>query len=229
MRISRRRVYHPFLPYKRFYTRPTRSFNRRLVRPFQSRRALTFALLATIGIFALLGWFGLSWLKEQSPSEEVARSYSVTGDATIDATFIDRVLSHYHSPAAGKGQALYDYGNRYHIDPVFALAFFLQESSFGTQGIATVTHSLGNIRATPGQSTATYTEYKGYRMYRTWEAGFEDWYRLIARQYVEQWGLVTVDQIIPVYAPASDHNDEKAYIRTVKLAVDTWRKGEVTV
>ena len=153
-----------------------------------------------------------------------AQTYSVPGSPTISADFINRVLDHYHSPAAGKGQALYNDGVQYNIDPVYALAFFMHESSFGTTGVATVTHSLGNIRSSEG-----YQDYDGYREYRTWEEGFEDWYRLIANQYVKQWGLTTVDQIIPVYAPSSDNNDVAAYIQAVKNAVDTWRSGTVEI
>ena len=152
------------------------------------------------------------------------QGYSVVGQPSINAGFIDRVLDHYNSPAAGKGQALYDLGSKYGIDPAFALAFFMQESTFGTQGIARVTHSLGNIRASAG-----YDQYEGYRSYPTWEAGFEDWYKLIADQYVARWGLSTIDQIIPVYAPGADNNDEALYIHNVKLAVDTWRSGILAV
>ena len=113
---------------------------------------------------------------------------------------------------------------KYDIDPVYALAFFMQESSFGTQGVATVTHSLGNIRANSGDP-----QYHGYRMYSTWEVGFEDWYRLMAHQYIEQWKLTTVDQIVPIYAPGSDNNDVTAYIQNVKNAVDVWHSGAVGV
>src|SRR5258708_10586270 len=61
-------------------------------------------------------------------------SYSVVGAPTISADFIDKVLAAYGSPASGKGQALYDLGVKYGIDPVFALAMFQHESSFGKTG-----------------------------------------------------------------------------------------------
>ena len=61
----------------------------------------------------------------------------------------------------------------------------------------------------------------------SWEDGFAHWYELIRNLYVDEWHLVTVDQIIPVYAPASDGNDVAGYIQAVKQAVDTWRSGEV--
>jgi Mannosyl-glycoprotein endo-beta-N-acetylglucosaminidase len=151
-------------------------------------------------------------------------AYSVVGPPTITATQINEVLAYYHSPAQNKGQALYDYGKDYDIDPAFALAFFMHESSFGTQGVAKTTHSLGNIRSTSG-----YANYDGYRSYKTWEEGFEDWYRLIAQQYVDKWGLSTVEQIIPVYAPSEDNNDEVSYIHSIEHAVDIWRTGSISI
>ena len=175
------------------------------------------------GLLLILIGFAIVWVvKTCMPSSQ--QESSVVGSPTISASFINRVLTHYHSPASGKGQALYNYGVKYGIDPAFALAFFLEESTFGTQGVARETHSLGNIRAVPG-----YPQVDGYRYYHTWEEGFEDWYKLISQQYVTQWGLSTVDQIIPVYAPGSDNNDEAAYIQTVKSAVSTWRSGQVDV
>lgn len=146
------------------------------------------------------------------------RVYKVKGKPTISATYINTVLERNGSPAKGKGKALYDYGIQFGVDPAYALAFFWHESHFGTLGVAQKTHSLGNIRSRPNEP-----EYQGYRLYKTWEEGFEDWYRLIAQTYVAAWGLSTVDKIIPVYAPREDHNDEEAYILTVKLMVDKWR------
>ncbi|GCE03790.1 glucosaminidase domain-containing protein [Dictyobacter aurantiacus] len=153
-----------------------------------------------------------------------AGPYNVMGKPTISADFINEVLAHYHSPAQNKGQALYDEGVKYNIDPAYALAFFMQESQLGTQGVASVTHSLGNIRATPG-----HPSYDGYRKYDSWEEGFEDWYQLISKQYIQNWGLTTVDQIIPVYAPNSDNNNEQQYINSVEYMVDRWRNGSIEI
>jgi hypothetical protein len=195
-------------------------------------RSIALTCLGVSFLLCALGTCSLAWLVATLPaSRQPARlvvpssgSYNVTGKPTISADFINQVLDYYHSPASGRGQALYDYGVQYGIDPAYALAFFMQESTFGTRGVAAVTHSLGNIRATAG-----HPQYHGYRVYSTWEAGFADWYRLIARQYVEDWKLSTVDQIIPVYAPAEDNNDVATYIKMVKLAVDRWRAGIVSV
>lgn len=150
--------------------------------------------------------------------------YAVLGKPTITAAFINRVLATYKSPAAGKGQALYDLGLKYGIDPAFALAFFLHESSFGTAGEATKTLSLGNLRCIPNFACVDQDR-GGYAAFSSWEAGFQAWYELIRNYYVAQRGLTTVDKIIPTYAPTADNNDEAAYIASLKHALDSWHAG----
>ncbi len=154
------------------------------------------------------------------------RVYSVVGKPTVSAALINRVLATYHSPAAGLGQQLYDLGMKYGIDPVYALAFFMHESLFGTTGEARRTLSLGNERCLPDRRCLD-RQLGGYAQMNSWEDGFEQWYLLIRTLYVGQWHLVTVDQIIPVYAPQADHNDVAGYIQAVKRAVDVWRSGAV--
>ncbi len=61
----------------------------------------------------------------------------------------------------------------------------------------------------------------------SWEDGFKQWYKLIRNLYVAKWGFVTVDQIIPVYAPSGDHNDVHGYIAALKHYVRTWRSGMI--
>ena len=151
---------------------------------------------------------------------------------SISADFINLVLAAGHSPAAGTGEALYNLGVQYGIDPAYALAFFLHESSLGKTGVANATQSLGNIRCSNG-----YRCIDGFRAYQTWPDGYRDWYRLILYGYVQGQITIplaghkctTVEQIIPVYAPASDHNDEAAYIAAIRHAVQTWRAGEVSI
>lgn len=207
-------------------------------RPPRSRsRIITALILLTLGgcvlllipAICLFTWFlshsaAPGTTSSEKPFVPPPSKYSVVGKPSIKVDFINQVLDQYASPARGKGQSLYDYGVKYHIDPAYALAFFMHESTFGTKGIATKTLSLGNIRATEGKPA-----YHGFRKYRSWEEGFEDWYRLIANTYVQKWRLYTVDQIIPVYAPAADNNNEAAYIKAVKDAVNAWRNGTVKV
>ena len=144
---------------------------------------------------------------------------SVLGPPTISAAKIDQVLASYNSPAEGMGQTLYDLGIKYGIDPAYCLAFFIHESTAGTKGVATVTKSIGNIRVTPG-----YQDYQGYRKYNSWDEGIEDWYKLIRDLYINEWKLVTLQQIIPVYAPPIE-NDTDHYVETVRNQVNGWRAG----
>jgi Mannosyl-glycoprotein endo-beta-N-acetylglucosaminidase len=150
-----------------------------------------------------------------------ASYYSILGPPTVSATFIDQVLSANNSPAAGNGQAIYNDGVKYGIDPVFALAFFMHESSFGTTGIAQLTLSPGNLRCIPNADCLS-----GYAAFPSWSAGFDAWYQLIRTLYVNTWDLTTVDQIIPRYAPPTDNNDDAAYISAVESAIDAWRDNQ---
>ena len=152
--------------------------------------------------------------------------YSVLGKPTISAAFINQVLAAYGSPAAGKGQDMYNLGVKYGIDPVYALAFFMHESLFGTTGEARSTLSLGNLRCIPTRPCIDQDR-GGYAQMYSWVDGFEQWYKLIRNLYVAQWGRVTVDQIIPKYAPNSDGNNEASYIAILKHEVDTWRAGNL--
>jgi hypothetical protein len=69
----------------------------------------------------------------------------------------------------------------------------------------------------------------GYAQMYSWKDGFWHWFKLIRDLYVNQWGRVTVVQIIPKYAPNSDGNNEAAYIAAVERVVDTWRSGKIWV
>lgn len=152
------------------------------------------------------------------PAPPASSTYDLIGPPSTSVRQIEAVLSRYGSPAVGLGQALYDLGIRYGIDPAYALAFFVHESACGTKGVARFTHSLGNIRWTKG-----FDNYEGYRRYASWEQGMEDWYKLITDLYINGWNLRTVDAIIPVYAPWGDNNNPPSYIASIKAMVDSWR------
>jgi len=137
---------------------------------------------------------------------------------SVSAATIDRVLAGYGSPAAGQGATFYDLGVQYGIDPAYALAFYVHESSAGTRGVARFTHSIGNIRVTPG-----YANYEGYRAYATYAAGIEDWYQLIKELYIGEWGLTTPSAVTLRYAPWGDRNNPVQYATTVTALVDRWQ------
>jgi len=144
--------------------------------------------------------------------------HRLTAPPSVSAEQIDAILAGYGSPAVGQGAALYDLGVQAGIDPAYALAFYIKESSAGTRGIARFTHSIGNIRVTPG-----YQSYEGYRSYDSYVAGIEDWYKLIKNLYIEGWGLTTPGPILARYAPWGDENNPDGYAATVKALVDSWQ------
>src|SRR5205085_959686 len=126
--------------------------------------------------------------------------YQFQHKPTISAAFIHLVLVAAHSPAADESQALYDLGVQSGIDPVYALAFFHHESIYGTTGEARITRSLGNERCIADRPCID-RDRGGYAFMYNWVDGFQHWYSLILNLYIKQWHLVTLDQIIPKYAP----------------------------
>ncbi len=158
---------------------------------------------------------------EGTPTGDVVNCRTLTSSSSenlivefkdcITADMIDSRLS--NSPAKGTGKTFYDLGKQYNVDPIFALAFFNQESSFGTAGVARQTKSIGNIRYT---SNCPGTNYNGYCSYSSWEEGIESWYKLISSNTYVGQGLDSVEKIIPKYAPASDGNNPAAYISNIR-------------
>jgi hypothetical protein len=155
--------------------------------------------------------------------------YRVTRPPSITPERIDQILAEAHSPAAGLGEAVFKLGVKYGIDPSFALAFYHHESVYGRTGEARKTYSTGNERCIPDRLCID-RQRGGYAQMYSWLDGFDHWFRLIAYGYVEGHvtiplvghRCITVDEIIPVYAPSSDHNNVKAFINAVKHDVDTW-------
>jgi len=157
-----------------------------------------------------------------------AGEHSVVGAPSISADDVDAVLAQYNSPAQGTGKSWIELGKKYHIDPAYALAFFIHESSAGTNprwdGMkpdGSTTHNIGNI------SCAGYSRCLGrWRDYGSWDEGIEDWYRVIHDEYVQGRGTQTVEQIMPIYAPSFE-NDVDTYVQTVVMLVDGWRRQGV--
>ncbi|WP_322512169.1 glucosaminidase domain-containing protein [Chloroflexus sp.] len=141
---------------------------------------------------------------------------------------IDQILRSYGSPAVGTGEIWYRLGVEYNIDPAYAVAFFIHESSAGTnpnwagrKPDGSTTHNVGNIICA-GYPTC----YGRFRDYPNWETGIADWYRLIDVEYIRGRGLQTVAEVIPIYAPAFE-NDVQGYINVVTSLVDRWRAGQI--
>jgi hypothetical protein len=184
---------------------------------------LLLLLVAGAGVYIFTGTKQSTTTHATSNVPTFQTSDKVTGPPSVSAAFIDRVLTAAGSPAKGIGATMYRLGVQYGIDPVFALAFFRHESSFGLRGMAITTMSIGNIRCTPGWRCDPSG---GYRAYASWAAGVADWYTLIKEVYIAD-GRDQVSTIIPKYAPAGDNNDEQAYIASVMADVNRWRGGHM--
>ncbi|MCU0490049.1 MAG: glucosaminidase domain-containing protein [Chloroflexaceae bacterium] len=150
------------------------------------------------------------------------------GPPSITPQQIDQILAAYNSPAVGTGQDWYDLGKQYNIDPAWAVAFFIHESSAGTapgwagwKPDGSNTHNVGNIIC------AGYSRCHGrFRDYGSWNEGIKDWYRLISVEYIQGRGHQTIADVIPVYAPAFE-NDVQNYVNVVQRLVDGWRTNGV--
>ena len=93
-----------------------------------TKRHQTIATFSLVIILAFAGstclcatvWTVASHLWEihsNQSSSDADSDYSLPGKPSISANLINDVLAYYHSPAQGKGQALYDDGLQYNIDP----------------------------------------------------------------------------------------------------------------
>ncbi len=147
----------------------------------------------------------------------------IDGQPSISATKILSVLQSFHSPTATAdfANALYDLGVQYGINPAYALGFFAQESSCGTQGLAVNTLSLGNIRYTTSSSPVSYAAFQGFRQYHSWRDGAQDWYWVIRTYYLNQ-GVRDIFDVTPIYAPSTDNNDPARYAQNVYQFVLEW-------
>lgn len=152
-------------------------------------------------------------------------SLMLAGTPSINAAQINNVLAKFGSPAADTGDLWVKLGEQYQIDPAYALAFFIHESSAGTnpnwaglKGGGATTHNVGNIICA-GYATC----YGRFRDYPDWGTGIADWYRLIRDEYVQGRNVHTLEQIIPIYAPSVENN-VPAYVQAVTNLINSWKQ-----
>ncbi len=155
---------------------------------------------------------------------------AIKGPPSCTVEQIQTFLEKMGSPAAkekGFSQALYTACTDRGIDPAVAVGFFLQESTCGRYGRAHENMSLGNIKGSAPESGGTDGT---FRRYGSWAEGARDWARLIDESYAQKRGLSTLSQVISVYAPSSDGNNERQYVATVKGVVENFKnqKGDNT-
>ena len=147
-----------------------------------------------------------------------AEGSSIVGGPSLSAAKIDKILCSANSPACGTGNVFTLDSAEYNIDDAFAAGVFKHESSYGTSGIASQTHSIGNIRCSDG-----YACIGGFRSYPSWQAGIDDWFKLISGPLYVGAGLTTPEQILAKYAPSGDGNDPSGYAQDVEQSMAAWR------
>jgi hypothetical protein len=142
----------------------------------------------------------------------------VAGKPSLDVTRVNDILDAYNSPLKGQGKAIIALSTRYKVDDAIALAFFVMESRAGTQGEAVVTRSFGNLRPMPNAPAVD-----GYRQYDSWLEGATEWFQVMRALYLDTMKLDTVEEIVPVYAPATDNNQPPVMIAGIHQLVTCWR------
>ncbi len=194
---------------------------------------------ALLFLCLVLGLFALPALQNSTASNALGSHQtqdSIVGSPTITADFINRELASYGSPAAGTGQDLYSLGVQFGIDPAYALAFFQHESQYGTTGEARTTLSLGNERCISDRPCIDQDR-GGYAQMDSWIDGYRHWYTLMLYGYV-RGGInkyigrnacpcLTLPQIIAIYAPSSDGNNEQSYVSAVEAEIAKFRRGTI--
>ncbi|MFO7255999.1 MAG: N-acetylmuramoyl-L-alanine amidase [Bacillota bacterium] len=147
-----------------------------------------------------------------------------------------QVLQEAGSPAAPEAGAGYDEVVKRRVSPAFALAIFRHESRFGLVGIVPQ-YDLKNPGATRSTRTGvgTVVEIPGrgpFVRYPSWTAGWADLAeRLVDPTYAyARAGAVTIEQIIPIWAPATDGNSPESYIQAVVASMESFLKeGKVSI
>jgi hypothetical protein len=154
--------------------------------------------------------------------------YNPLGPVSISRATFKAFLQEMNSPALPEADNMYSACVQNNCDPAVLVAFFEHESSGGRQGVAAITKSIGNIRCTTGYTCYTTDGNGSFRQYASWTEGAKDWVQLLT-MYKNDWKLLTLEEIIPHYAPQADHNDEASYIAAVKGRVDDLRGREAKI
>lgn len=180
----------------------------------------------------------LSDLTAMQPAP-VINEYRFVQPPTISLPVFEQVLRKYNSPAL-TDPPQYPASLYYNlctetghgINPAVALAFFVHESQCGTDGVAVLTKSWGNVR-TP-QNPALVTQDSPYHdpvngdfaKYPTFLDSLRDWIlRILGPKYLGSNPNLSLHDAIQKYAPASDKNDPESYYRTVMQLLATWAEA----
>lgn len=163
----------------------------------------------------------------------ITRNTVVTGQSVPDLTFEQFEAIAQAAPAASTTQACYDVITRHGVSVAFALAIYLQESSFGTAGYGPKHRSPGNCRSNQnGKGVIVDTGEDGkFVKYARWEDGWDDLaYRLVKPGFdYQRAGATTISKIIHIWSPEKDKNRPEEYIANCVKWMNGWLKESNTV
>lgn len=147
-------------------------------------------------------------------------------------TFLGYLAARNSPVTPAEASAVYAYCVKRQVSPAFLLGMFTVESQCGTLGTATQTRSWGNTRSPSFGGVAEVGQVAGrsgtFPVFRTWvDGGISTIARLC--DYAPYAGKDTVEQIIPVWAPASDLNDPAGYAQRVLAIMARLTAQEQTV
>lgn len=128
-------------------------------------------------------------------------------------------LERADSPAKDSAGDSYDILAKYPVSIRGCLAIFHHESDYGTKGVIVRndTKSPGNVRTSStgkGRSITDSQRAGFYQKFDTWEDGWREIpHRFINPKYpYAQHNALTIEDIMPLYAPPSDSNTPESYI-----------------
>lgn len=140
------------------------------------------------------------------------------------ATFTG-VLAGYGSPALAEADACFNVCVSAGVDPAIALAFFAHESGCGTKfNAAPPGIRWGNLRWHPEYTAFAAHDAGGYATYPSFALAVAHFCQHITSGPYAN--LLTVSQVVPVWAPAGDGNTPVSYIADVNGKVASWQSPQ---
>ena len=184
------------------------------------RRTLTTVLLGVLLAVLLLP----GATDAQAPTGQTP----VAGPPSISLATVQTIVA--GTPLAPFAEQIMFFGQQAQIDPAFALAIWMHESSLDTAGVSVQNNNPGNLICTAAHLPPASGCAGRWAVYPDLSAAIADWYRYIDQQYVKgglgRGLLTTVETILPVYAPPPE-NDTAAYIAQVEARMRQWGSGTV--
>jgi len=143
--------------------------------------------------------------------------YTFVRSPRISKKSFAQILAEHDSPVAPIADECYDIIVEYGLDPAVALAFFQQDSAFGTQGEEVDGHNTLENKNW-GNRRGNRNGVGGYQKFETWQDGLRFWCESYFREHA--WlGRLTVEQVVPYYTNVNP----EAYIAAVNEAIARWQ------